>query len=935
MSCLYTNCLSLVNKISEIRQLVADTKPSIVAFTETWLTPDISDAEVSLIGYSIFRVDSNRGRAGGVAVYFSTALLSPTVTLQSVPNLSYDVLWANLPLQGSDSLLFGVVYRSPSSIHEDDLLLIQELEQLTLQYRFTHLLVVGDFNAPRASWSYSNQDGCSGNFSSLLTQTVQRNAWTQHVEAPTRYRSGQRPSLLDLVITNESHFVDRVIIGPPLGHSDHCVLSFDFICYWARNPEPQTHIRDFHRADFVSMANFLAQIDIDLSSVETHCTSVTEKIHEADIQFVPRKLIRRRLQGNLPRRIRRLLDKRSQLFAKKISTGHPTDEKAFREIRNRCKSEIRQFNGRKQAKILDLAKKNKNVLYKYMRHCRRNKPSAFSLRNRDGESTRDPAVVAELFREHNATIYSSPRISTHPAFPARNFNRPLVNLEFSEADVRELLIKTNPFSALGPDDVHPRILKEAATILASHLHKLFRRSLDEGAVPSLWKEAIVTPVFKSGDRLSPASYRPISLTSIPCKVMERILKRAIMDHLVRNDLISSAQHGFLPNRSCVTNMLVFMDSLTQAKDDGLITDAVFFDFAKAFDRVPHIPLLHKLEAYGIQGIILRWITSFLSNRTFRVKIGSTLSSSSPVTLGVPQGSVLGPLLFLIYINDLPESMSGNTLLFADDLKSWNSDPSMLQIDIDSTKQWSLNWHLPLNDEKCVHMSFGGDSRNAFVIHGEDGHLEIPKVDIKKDLGIWLSSNISFSFHHQKATHKAYVTLRMIKRTFPRISPANFQMLYGVYVRPLLEYANQVVYTGLKKDSYRIERVQRSATKMVAGLQSVDYGRRLEILDLFPLDYRRLRGDMILTYTLFEHGLAASFFTLDSNRTRRGHDRKLFKVRARTFTRQQFFSLRVVSAWNSLPQAVVTASSKSQFKLLLDAHFLEVSNWQTFCLPVQP
>jgi hypothetical protein len=382
-------------------------------------------------------------------------------------------------------------------------------------------------------------------------------------------------------------------------------------------------------------------------------------------------------------------------------------------------------------------------------------------------------------------------------------------------------------------------------------------------------------------------------------------------------------------------MLVFMDSLTQAKDDGLITDAIFFDFAKAFDRVPHTPLLRKLEAYGIRGFILRWITDFLSNRTFRVKIGSRLSASSTVTLGVPQGSVLGPLLFLIYVNDLPEVISGNTLLFADDMKSWNSDPNTLQMDIDSAKQWSLDWHLPLNDQKCVHLSFGGESGNAFVLHGADKHSEIPKVDIKKDLGIWLSPNFSFSLHHEKAAHKAYITLRMIKRTFPRISVAEFQMLYGVYVRPLLEYANQVVYTGLKKDCNRIERVQRAATKMVTGLQFVDYGRRLEILNLFPLDYRRLRGDLILTHTFFEHDLASSFFTLDSNGVRRGHERKLFKVRARTFIRHHFFSLRVVNAWNSLPHSIVTVHSKSHFKTLLDAHFREASSWQTFCLPVQP
>jgi hypothetical protein len=209
-----------------------------------------------VFGYSIFRADSNRGRAGGIALYFSTTLPTPTVTFQRSPSLSIDVLWAQFPLDGSDSLLIGVVYRTPSSLRENDLRLIQDLEHLSLQFHFTHLLLVGDFNAPKASWTDPNRVDDGDNFSSLLTQVVRRNAWTQHVKAPTRYRSGQRPSLLDLIITNESHFVDCVVIKPPLGHSDHCLLSFDFICYWARNPEPKTHIRDFRRTDFGSMNAF-------------------------------------------------------------------------------------------------------------------------------------------------------------------------------------------------------------------------------------------------------------------------------------------------------------------------------------------------------------------------------------------------------------------------------------------------------------------------------------------------------------------------------------------------------------------------------------------------------------------------------------------------------------------------------------------------------
>ncbi|GAA51114.1 hypothetical protein CLF_105603 [Clonorchis sinensis] len=409
-------------------------------------------------------------------------------------------MWLQFPLRGSDSLLLGVVYRNPSSPPEDDHFLIRTLGQLSSSYHFTHLLLLGDFNAPKAPWTELQCVGSSGPFTAALTEVVQQSAWTQHVVAPTRYRAGQQPSLLDLVITNERHFVDQ----------------------------------------------------------------------------------------------------RSQIFFKKLTTGDTEDELAFRKMRNRCKSEIRQWNIRKQATIMDLACKNRNVLFKYMRHLRRNKPSAFSLRDRNGEPTSDPTVVAEFYRDHYAE-------------------------------------------------------------------------------------------------------------------------------------------------------------------------------------------------------------------------------------------------------------------------------------------------------------------------------DITRIGAKKDLGIWLSPNLSFSLHLEKSAQKALAVLRMIWRTFPRITRTDFQIPYRAYVRPLLEYANPVVYSGRTKDVILIERVRRAATKMVAGLKSMDYERRLAVLDLFPLEYRRLRGNLIFTYALFEQGLANRFFTVDPANTRRGHGKKIFKLSAHTFIRQTFFSFRVVAAWNNLPEMVVHAPSRTQFKTLLDTY----------------
>ncbi|GAA52973.1 hypothetical protein CLF_109247 [Clonorchis sinensis] len=286
LKCLSTNCLSLFNKLFDTKQSVCLEQPSIIALTETCLTPDVSDAEISIDGYSIFRADSKRGRADGVALYLHAALPIPTVLSDTTPAPFCDALWLQVPLRRGDSLLLGVVYRSPSSPPEDDHFLIRTLGQLSSSYHFTHLLLVGDFNAPKAPWTELQCVGSSGPFAAALTEVVQQSAWTQQVVAPTRYRAGQQPSLLDLVITNERHFVDQVTINAPLGHSEHCVLTFDFICHWARNTEPQTWIRNFCRADFSRMRIFLDQVKLEPALVEDLYGTIVQKVHEADAMFV-------------------------------------------------------------------------------------------------------------------------------------------------------------------------------------------------------------------------------------------------------------------------------------------------------------------------------------------------------------------------------------------------------------------------------------------------------------------------------------------------------------------------------------------------------------------------------------------------------------------------------------------------------------------------
>jgi hypothetical protein len=430
-------------------------------------------------------------------------------------------------------------------------------------------------------------------FSEGLCHLVQEHLWTQHVDSFTRVRPGQNPSLLDLILTNEVHHIDTIHYLPPLGLSDHLLLQFDLLCYWA-NAESSRKLRCFPKADFPGL---LAHLQRAFS--HSVCGTPSEKyehichhIKYVDEKFIPRVDQRLTDKPPLPRYIRRLLDRRAQSFAHFKNNGSDATEQEFKRVRNECKMAIRTFFKRRQNRILETAKRNKHALYNFLRRQKKNHPTPFALHDSAGLPLENPLEIGNIFRDHFAIVYGDKGPLIHPNVPPRSFVEELNTVSFTVQDVERELQSINVFSAMGPDNIHPRILKEGASILSSPFYDLFRQTLDGNSLPDVWKTALVTPIYKGGDRRVPGSYRPVSLTSIPCKVLERLIKKGILQHLLLNKLISSTQHGFMPNRSCVTNLLLFMDSLTDAYDKGLISDAIFFDFAKAFDRVPHQPLLY-------------------------------------------------------------------------------------------------------------------------------------------------------------------------------------------------------------------------------------------------------------------------------------------------------------------------------------------------------
>ena len=394
-------------------------------------------------------------------------------------------------------------------------------------------------------------------------------------------------------------------------------------------------------------------------------------------------------------------------------------------------------------------------------------------------------------------------------------------------------------------------------------------------------------------------------------------------------LISKDQHGFTTGKSCSTQLLEIMEIWTKWWDLGLQWDVVYTDFSKAFDSVPHNRLLNKLHAYGIRGNIYLWIKNFLTDRSQRVTIGQETSGWKPVTSGIPQGSVLGPILFTIFINDMPDSINSLIKLFADDTKLFKAiesldDVDIIQNDINELYAWSKKWQLPFNINKCKVLHFG-KSKNHHLYTMNNSQLTIENSE--KDLGVLFDTDMNFKHHIKTIINKANQRVGMIRRHFSKLNGQSLKLLYKTLIRPILEYCNVVWFPLTKHDTQEIEKVQHRATKLVSSIAHLPYEERLKKLNLTTLAYRRIRADVLQVYRIINKIDKLDFnmfFTLNTNTTR-GHSWKLDKPRAYTKLRQLSFSYRVIDVWNSLPEEVVLSPSINSFKKALERHWTNHPN----------
>ena len=822
---------------------------TIIAITESWTTPDISDNELGLDGFVLFRKDRSEirvGKGGGVLLYVSNELRC--VAVETLNAFKCESMWIELDDDSRANVIVGVCYKSPIvSEHE-----LKEMFSAIRHAAKSRCLIVGDFNYPNIDWDSWECSKDDDEFVDL----IQDNFLFQHVRVATRGNN-----ILDLVFSNEVSMVEDLKVLEHFSTSDHNMLEFQCVLKTG-SCDALVYNYNFNKGDYNAIISALNEINWDTvfdSKGTLACYEYfNDRIYELIVRYVPQK--KRKIKQKclwLNTRVKKAIRKRNKKWKLYNATKRDIDYRKYKECRNLVVKELRKARNVFERKLVEDVKNNPKSFYRYVRTKTKSKDRVGPLKDPAGNLIEDDNIMCDTLNNFFASVFTQENTDTVPEVGSvfnGDSSQLLCTVDITSEVVFDKIIKLKDGKAPGDDGIIPEFLKKLASVISKPLAIIFRKSVAEGVVPQEWKRANITPLFKKGSRSDPGNYRPVSLTSHIGKILEAIIKEKLLGHLMIHSLINTSQHGFLPRKSCLTNLLEFLEYVTHAVDSGKPVDVIYLDFQKAFDKVPHARLLNKLLAHGISGKTLQWIGEWLNGRQQRVVLNGNVSSWLYVISGVPQGSILGPLLFLIFINDIDKGIVSKLLKFADDTKlvgtvSSEVEIEQLRTDLERLYSWSIDWQMLFNTDKCKVMYFGYKNNTASY---SLGNVNIQSGKEEKDLGIIINQTLKSSQQCVAAANTANRTLGMINRTFVNKHSNIMLRLYQTLVRPKLEYCVQAWRPYLKKDIDLLEKVQRMATRLMTSDKSLSYtDDRLQKFGLTIRETRRLRGDLIEVFKMFK------------------------------------------------------------------------------------
>ena len=788
------------------------------------------------------------------------------------------------------------------------------------------ILVTGDFNINMADDRNNTK----------IKNLCQEYNLSQLISDSTHFTEISQ-STIDLILTNKSETILTSGVGEPFLDQNiryhcpiFCVLDFNK----QKTKSFKRHIWLFDQGNYRALSTELTNTDwnnMKDTDVNKYANNVTEHINKCTAKHIPNKVINVRPTDPswLTTNIRKLIRKRKRFYLKYKKTKANSDYDVYKKFRNHVNNEIKKSKQAENDKLSDKLKSNNlgpkdwwKTLKSFI------KPSQSSnmppLINQ-GEVTSDNKGKAEVLNDFFSSqnnIDEGEATVLDDSVENRQGNT-IDSIQLTPPEVETCLRSLKTGKAAGPDTINNRILKEVSGPLSSPLCDLFNYSLTSGHFPDEWKKANITPIYKKDDPSDPSNYRPISLLSAVGKVLEKLVHKHVFKFCCDNAIITSFQSGFVPGDSTVNQLIDIYNTFCKALDDCKEVRAIFCDVSKAFDRVWHKGLLYKLNKAGITGPLLSWFTNYLSNRKQRVVLPGTSSNWKPINAGVPQGSILGPLLFLIYINDIVEDIHCNIRLFADDTSLYIvvEDPltasQMLNSDMAKIHQWANKWLVKFNPAKSESMLFSRKVIRPFHPPILMDNQAISEVTTHKHLGVTFSNDCTWHAHLEQIKKKAWQRINIMRKLKFLLDRKSLQTIYFSFIRPLLEYADVVWDNCTDYEVEELEKIHREAARIVTGATRLVSTERLDRETGWDsLACRRNKHKIIMMHKIY-NGLSPAYLsalvpaTIGANvpYTLRNPN-NIRTVQCHSELYYKSFLPSAIRIWNSLPEDTRNMTSTS-------------------------
>ena len=764
LSIFHMNIQSIVPKIDLIRGEAE--AYDVLIFSESWLKPTVLNDTICIENYlGPFRTDRPDRPGGGVVAY-----VRETIPCKRRPDLEIqglEALWFEIAIK-SKKILIGGFYRPPNS-NTGYMDLIKESIDRAYNTNIVDIIITGDFNF----------NMMSNNLNKLKELILEYNL-NQLITDPTHFTETSS-SLIDLILVrNQANILCSMVADPfvPNQVRYHCpvVVFLKFTRPKIKNFKRRIWIHKLADYDkyrrLLSESELVTQLEQD-SDISSNVKLINQTILKAAEISIPNKVVTIKPNDHpwITCHIKRLIRKRKRLHRRYNRTPNNHLWENYKLIRNQITTEIRKSKTEyfeKVDKLLSSNNCNTKTFWKLSKQVLNLKPSStiptLVTNNNYAETDFHKAnMLNEYFASQ--TVVNDSNKQLPPLAPAQHI---LNSISVTEQDVNDVLINLDATKASGPDQISPRLLREGAPILSKPFSLIFNRSLQQGYFPREWKDANITPIHKKDEKSLPGNYRPISLLSQLGKTMERCVHKHLYNYVISHQILTPLQSGFVRGDSTTYQLIHTYHQFCQAVDSGKEVRAVFCDVSKAFDRVWHRGLLHKLAGIGCSEFIIKWFSSYLSDRRQRVMLNGQTSDWASVLAGVPQGSILGPLLFLIYINDLVSNIGCSIRLFADDTSLYivvecpNTAANLLNSDLQTINKWADDWLVIFNAIKTLSMVISRKLIRTLHPPLFMNNIQLRETEKHKHLGLTFMNDCDWSIHVANIAAKASTRLNLMR-----------------------------------------------------------------------------------------------------------------------------------------------------------------------------